>query len=354
MNILKWIKSWEMSLVGLLVLEIFIVGTVTPSFLNLENLLYSTSDFMHIILIALPLTFVIITGGIDVSIVSIMGLSSITLGLSWVMGADIFVALGIALAVGGLAGLFNGILVANTDIPPMVITLGTLFMYAGIATGLPGMLEVLGFNAYGATGFSAYLYEGITGLPKNFTHIAHGSIGWVPYPFIYILILTVLLSFVLYRTRFGRSLYLIGVNVEAARFSGINVKQTIITAYVLSGLGASFAGVMLTSYFTSARSDLGSEALLPTITAVVLGGTSILGGSGSVIGTLLAGLFVGFLRQGLLAMGVTSDVVPIAIGILLVLALVFKMAILAFNQYRINRHALASKVILKGGEADLK
>lgn len=343
MTIIKWLKSWEAALVGMLVLEILVIGTVAPSFLNPENLFYSTSDFMHIMMAALPLTFVIITGGIDVSVVSIMGLSSITLGLSWVMGADVFVAMGIALMVGVLAGMLNGILTANTDIPPLVITLGTLFMYAGIATGLPGILELLGFEAYGASGFSAYLYEGITGLPSKFTELAHGSIGWVPYPFIYILLFAGLLSLILHRTRFGRSLYLIGVNVDAARFSGIPVKRTIILAYVSSGLGASLAGIMLTSYFTSARSDLGSEALLPTITAVVLGGTSILGGSGTVIGTLFASMFVGFLRQGLLAMGVTSDVVPVAIGSLLVLVLVFKMAVATFNQYRLNRHALNIK-----------
>jgi len=343
MSILKWLKSWEAALVGMLILEILVIGTIAPSFLNLENLFYSTSDFMHIMMAALPLTFVIITGGIDVSVVSIMGLSSITLGLSWVMGADVFVAMGIALTVGMAAGMLNGILIANTDIPPLVITLGTLFMYAGIATGLPGILELLGFEAYGASGFSAYLYEGITGLPSKFTDLAHGSIGWVPYPFLYILLFAALLSLILYRTRFGRSLYLIGVNVDAARFSGIPVKRTIILAYVLSGMGASLAGIMLTSYFTSARSDLGSEALLPTITAVVLGGTSILGGSGTVIGTLFASMFVGFLRQGLLAMGVTSDVVPVAIGSLLVLALVFKMAVATLNQYRLNRHALNIK-----------
>jgi len=343
MNILKWFRSWEAALLGMLAVEIFVIGSIAPSFLNLENLLYSTSDFMHIMLAALPLTFVIITGGIDVSVVSIMGLSSITLGLSWVMGVDIYAAMGIALLVGTAAGLLNGLLVANTDIPPLVITLGTLFMYRGIATGLPGVLEILGFEAYGAAGFSAYMYEGITGLPGKFTEIAHGSIGWVPYPLILVLLFAVFLALILQYTPFGRSLYLIGVNAEAARFSGIPVKRTIVLAYITSGIGASLAGIMLASYFTSSRSDLGSDALLPTITAVVLGGTSILGGSGTVIGTLLASLFVGFLKQGLMAMGVTSDIVPVGIGSLLVLALVFKMAVATLNQYRLNRHALSIK-----------
>ncbi len=343
MKLFTRLKSWEAGLTGLLVIEILIFGALNPHFLNLENLLFSTSDFTHIILAALPLTLVIITGGIDISGVSVMGLASIVLGLSWLAGANIFVALGIALLIGILAGAFNGVIVANTDIQPLVITLGTLFMYAGIATGIPGLLEKLGFEAYGASGFAAYQYEGITGLPHSFTGLAHNTVGLIPYPFIFVLAFTALLALILHGTRFGRYLYLIGVNVEAARYSGVPVKSVIISAYALSGLGAALAGTMLTSYFTSARSDLGGGALLSIITVVVLGGASILGGSGTVIGTLLAGLVVGFLRQGLLAMGVTSDVIPVVIGGLLVTAVATKLLAASFNQYRLNRRALKQR-----------
>ncbi len=347
MSRFRWATTWEFALVVVLVAELLILGAINPAFLSLENLLFSTSDFTHVILAALGLTLVIITAGIDISGVSIMGLASIVLGLTWVAGADISLAVMAALLVGVLAGAFNGILVASTDISPLVITLGTLFMFAGIATGLPGILAYVGFEAYGAGGFAAYQYEGITGLPGAFSDLAHGGIGWIPNPLIAVLLLATVLSVVLHRTGFGRCLYLIGVNPEAARYSGVPVGPVLVAVYAISGFSAAVAGVILTSYFTSARSDLGSEALLPIITAVVLGGASILGGRGTVIGTLLAGLVLGFLRQGLLAMGVTSNVVPVVVGGLLVTIVAVKLSMADFTQRRRNRRAYQSHKAVK-------
>jgi AI-2 transport system permease protein len=330
--------TWELALIIMLVLEMIGFGAVNPAFLNLENLLYSTSDFSHIILAALPLTLVMITGGIDISAASTMGLASISLGLFWkVGGLDVFIALPLALLVGILAGVINGLIVANTDINPLVITLGTLFLYSGIATGLGGSLVESS-------------YEGISGLPRTFTNLSHGQVGWIPYSFIFILLFSFLLYVLLQKTRFGRSLYLIGVNIEAARFSGLPVKLILIIAYALCGLGAALAGVMLTSYFTSARADLGSEALLTIITVVVLGGTSNYGGTGTILGTFLASLVVGFLRQGLLALGVTSDVSQVVIGSLLVIVVSAKALVMIIHQYRLNKQALKLKEMIKGGD----
>lgn len=336
MKTLSKFITWESALVVLLVLEVFVFGSINPPFLKLENRLYSVSDFAHIILACLPLTLVIITGGIDISIASMMGLSSIILGVTWASGVDVFLAMGIALLVGALAGMFNGLLVANTDINPLVITLGTLFLFSGSATAIAGSL--------GASG-----YEGISGMPREFTRIALGSIGPIPYPLILVLVLAGVYSLLLHATPFGRSLYLIGVNREAAEFSGIPVKRILVAAYALSGLGAAMAGVMLTAYFTSARSDLGAESLLPAITAVVLGGTSILGGSGTVIGTLIAAITLGYLKQGLLALGVTSDVSQVVIGGVLVAVIALKMIITQLNQVRLNRRALRLREAQKGG-----
>jgi len=322
------------------------LGMINPTFYNLENLLYSTLDFMHILFAALPLTLVIITAGIDISGVSIMGLASITLGLSWVAGVNIFVAAGIALLVGVLAGLFNGVFVAKTDVNPLVVTLGTLFMYAGLAQGLPSLLDLLGFKAYGSEGLAAYQYEGITGLPDAFIALTEGTIGIVPYPLILVLLFALVLGLLLHRTRFGRYLYLIGVNPEAARYSGVPIVRALVLAYVLSGFGAALAGVMLTSYMTSARADLGGDALLPIITAVVLGGADILGGSGTILGTLLAGTLLGFLRQGLLAMGVTNDLIQVVVGGLLIAAMAAKQLVARLGERRLNRQALSGR---KGG-----
>jgi AI-2 transport system permease protein len=333
----QWIKTWEVALVGLLIAEILLFGLASPSFLNLDNLLFSTSDFAHIVLAALPLTLVIITGGIDISAAAMMGLTAIVLGVTWQSGANIFIALLIGVLVGALAGAFNGMLVANTDIPPLVITLGTLFLYSGLATGIAGSL--------GAAG-----YEGISGLPREFTRLANGSIGPIPNTLILVLSFALILAVILHRTRLGRSFYLVGVNAEAARFSGISVKAVIIAAYTLSGLGAALAGAMLTSYFTSARSDLGSDALLPAITAVVLGGANINGGSGTIAGTLLASLVLGTLKHGLLATGVTNDVSQVVIGTLLISIVAAKALLGVFNRYRLNQRALRYRAVAKGGE----
>ncbi len=340
MNLFRFLRSWEFFLVVLLVVEIAVLGLINPVFFNAENLLYATLDFTHILFAALPLTLVIITAGIDISGVSIMGLASITLGLAWVAGINIFVALAIALLVGILAGAFNGFFVAKTDVNPLVITLGTLFMFAGLAQGMPALLDKLGFKAYGSAGLAAYQYEGITGLPDEFIALTEGTVGIVPYPLIAVLAFTVLLSLLLHKTRFGRSLYLIGVNPKAAEYSGVPIRKILVWAYVLSGFGAALAGTMLTSYFTSARADLGGDALLPIITAVVLGGADILGGSGTVWGTLLAGLILGFLRQGLLALGVTSDLIQVVVGALLIGAMATKQLVHVFGEYRLNRKAL--------------
>lgn len=331
MKPLKYFRTWESALVVLLVVEVLAIGAANPAFLNIENLLYSTSDFAHVTLAALPLTLVMITGGIDISVASTMGLTSIVLGLLWkVGGMNIFAAMTIALAVGTLAGALNGFIIANTDIQPLVITLGTLFLFAGISTGLSASMV-------------ASSYEGISGLPESFNSLTHGSVGLVPYPLIFVILFSAVLYVILHHTRFGRSLYLIGVNPQAARYSGIAVKKVLIGAYALCGFGAALGGVMLTSYFTSARADLGSEALLPIITVVVLGGTSNFGGTGTIIGTFLASLVVGVLRQGLLALGVTSDVSQVVIGSLLIGIVAMKLGIAAYNQYRLNKHALRQR-----------
>ncbi len=334
MRVVRKLISWEFMLIGFLILEMLFFRSVSRVFSNLENLLYSSNDFAYIMLAALPLTLVIITGGIDISIASVMGLTSIVLGVTWQAGLDIFVAMTIALTVGVLCGLLNGLLVTNTDINPLIITLGTNFLYAGIATGV-------------SRTFVASSYEGISGIPTKFTRLSHQAWGVIPYPLILIVIFVVIYSILLHKTRFGRTLYLIGTNPKAAHFSGLNVKAITTMAYILTSFGAAMGGVMLSSYFTSARADLGSDALLPSITAVVLGGTSILGGSGTVIGTFIAAIILGYLKQGLLSVGVTNDVSQVVIGGLLVFVLAAKSLFTYVNQIQSTRRALRASESLE-------
>lgn len=336
-------KSWEFMLAVVLVLELLVLGLINPAFLNIENLLFSTSDFAHVIIAAVGLTLIVMTGGIDISGVSIMGLTSIVLGLAFIAGVPIGFAVVIALAAGTAAGALNGTVVANTDVNPLIVTLATLFLYAGIATGLPTLLDMLGFQAYGAGGFEAYQYEGITGLPKAFTWIGSGRIGWVPMPLVIALLIAAVAAWLMLFTRFGRYLKLIGVSPAVAHFTGVPIKRTLVTVYAMNGLAVAVAGLVLTAYLGSARSDLGSEALLGIITAVVLGGSSIYGGQGSVLGTLLAGFVLGFMRQGLLALGVISDVVPVIIGLLLVGSVALRIGLAKLSIARANRAAFAAE-----------
>ena len=344
-----WFRSWEFALAVVLVVELIVLGIINPAFLNIENLLFSTSDFVHVIIAAVGLTLIIMTGGMDISGVSIMGLASIVAGLSYVAGAPIELAVVVALIVGFGAGAFNGTVVANTDVNPLVITLAMMFLYAGIATGLPTLLDMLGFVSAGAGGFEAYQYEGISGLPKHFTWLGTGGIGWVPNPLIITVIIAAIASWLMLGTRFGRYLKLIGVSADVARYTGVPVKRTLITVYAINGIAAAIAGLVLTAYFTSARSDLGADALLNIITAVVLGGSSIYGGQGSVLGTFLAGLALGFLRQGLLALGITSDVVPVIVGSVLIGTVALKIGMSVLNTRRANRAAYAAERLAVSG-----
>ncbi|WP_246096866.1 ABC transporter permease [Psychrobacillus soli] len=308
---LKRFLKWELFLFIFLVGELIFFGLLTPSFLNVQNLLFSINDFAYIGLAAIPMTFVIITGGIDVSVGSIMGLSSITVGVLWAGGLNIWVALIIALIVCALAGLLNGLIVAYTDVQPLVVTLGTMFLFAGIALVISG-------------GSSATGYEGISGFPNSFVQIANGITLGLPNSIWLILFFLLIFGVLLHLTKYGRNVYLVGINMKAAKYSGIATKWIVMSTYMLAGLGGGISGIILTSYFSSARSDLGAQAILPVITAVVLGGTSILGGRGTVLGTVIASIVVGMMNYGLQLSGMTSEQTTIIVGGMLIVAVVMR------------------------------
>ncbi|MFD1357883.1 ABC transporter permease [Fictibacillus halophilus] len=308
---MKLFLVWETFLTFFLLFIVLIFGLITPGFLDVNNLLYSMNDFAYIALAAIPMTFVIITGGIDVSVGSIMGLSSITLGVLWMNGINIWIALIITLLISIAAGFINGFIVANTTVQPLVVTLGGMFLFSGIALVLSG-------------GSSASGYEGISGFPSSFVELANGQLLGIPNS-IWILLASILLfGAVLHLTRYGRNVYLVGINIKAARFSGISTKWTLLSTYMLSGLGGGISGIILTSYFSSARSDLGADAVLPIITAVVLGGTSIYGGKGSIIGTAIASLIIGIMQYGLQMASMTSQQTSVVIGLMLIFSVLLR------------------------------
>ncbi|RUT28854.1 autoinducer 2 import system permease LsrD [Arsenicitalea aurantiaca] len=307
----RFVLRWEAALVGLLVLEFIVFGAINPRFLNPSNLLYGTSDFVHIGIIALPLTLVIISGGIDVSFASLVGLCAIVFGVANFFGVPLPLAIAMALAAGVLAGAFNAAIIHFSRIQPLVVTLGSLYLFGGAATVLSG--------AVGAGG-----YEGIGNFPAAFTSFGYLEIFGVPAILILFLMLAALFAVLLHLTRFGRAVYLVGQSPDASRYSGLPVGRVQAATYLLTGLCAAIAGLVLSSYFGSARVDLGTATLLPAITAVVLGGASIYGGQGSLVGTILAVFVIGFLQQGLQMAGVPSQVSSALSGGLLVVVVALR------------------------------
>lgn len=308
---MKYVYRWEGVLIVLLLVEFILFSLINSDFLNISNLLFSTNDFLFIAIAAIPMTFVIVTGGIDVSIGSIMGLTSILIGVLWMNGIPILFAVIIALIISCLAGALNGLIIKMTDVEPLVVTLGTMFLYGGIALVISG--------GTGASG-----YEGISGLPDTFVQLANGSFIGIPNLLWLLIVLTVLCTVLFHRTIYGRHVKLTGANENTAKYTGIKTKKVVIIAYILSGLGGGLGGAFFTAYFGSARADMGSETILPIITAVVLGGTLITGGKGSIIGTVLASIFIGLMQYGLQMTGLTNEQSNVVIGIILILSVIMR------------------------------
>ncbi len=305
---LSKIPKWNLALVSVLLFEIIIFGLINPRFWNISILLNSFNDFIGIAIIGFFVTFVMITGGIDISGGSIIGLTSVILGiLSQIVGLNIWVAVIMAILAAGLCGLLNGILIAYGRVQAMVITLGGLLLYSGIAIVLIGL-----------SGVSAY--EGISGFSQGFSNLAYGSILGIPNSVIIFFVILVIAYVLLHLSKYGRYIFLTGINQNAADYSGINTKVIITSTYVLSGMSAGIAGVILTSYLGSARADFGAEYLMSILTVVVLGGTLITGGKGGVIGTALASIIVGFLRVGMQMGGISTQYIGLATGLLLIIS----------------------------------
>lgn len=311
-QIKKKLWRWETSLVVLLLLEIVVFGALNPRFLKPRVLLGSINDFMSICVIALFVTSVLITGGMDIQAGSIVGLTSISIGLLWQdFGMNIWAAALLSLLIGALCGALSGFFVAYADVQPMVVTLGGSFLYSGLAIGVTNLS-------------ATESYKGISGFPSYFTGFSKFRLGGIPSQVLIFVALVVLSYLLLHKTKYGRSVFLCGVNRNAAEYSGINTRLVIMSTYVLSGISASLAGIILTSYLGTAKADFGKELTLPIITAVVLGGTSNLGGRGGVIGTALAALVIGIMRFGLSMAGLNTQYLDIPVGLLLIVAVAFR------------------------------
>ena len=287
----------------ILVLVIAVLASRSDAFFTPRNLINQGRLMSEVGLVALPMTFIIVTGGIDLSVGSILGLCAILLGVLWQgFGIPLGLVLILVLVVGILAGMLNAVFIVRVGVPPLIMTLATLALYRGLAQGISQARSV-------------------TGYPEWFFWFGQGTIAGLPVQLWAFIIMAIISGVVLRSTTLGRSLYAFGNNPVGARFSGLPVGRNLLIIYAFSGLMAALAAIIFVSRVTTTRSDMGTGLELDAIAAVVLGGTSIFGGKGSIFGTILGLVLIQLLKNGLALTGVTSDATIIVIGTTLILAI---------------------------------
>jgi rhamnose transport system permease protein len=290
---------------------VIIFGThESDTFLNTTTLFYMGINVGFIAIMALPVTLVVMTGEIDLSVASMLGLSGATVGYLWHHGWAIWPAFGVALLVGAIGGALNGVLVAKVGLPSIAVTIGTLTLFRGLAEILLGSQTVPGL---GDRAFPTSLTK-VGVLPLPHTQISY-SMGIFAF-------LAVIFAIVLHATPLGRSMVAIGLQPEAAVFSGINVTAIKIGLFVLSGVLSAFAGILLTLQNASVSYSAGVGLELNVVAIVLFGGVSIFGGRGTILGVVLAAAIVGSLQMALTQMQVQPEVQNIIAGILLLISVV--------------------------------
>jgi rhamnose transport system permease protein len=290
------------SLVGLLILVWAVMGRLSPIFLEPENLLEMTRHMVEVGLVALPMTLVILTAGIDLSPGSAMGLASVILGLAWRGGLPIVLAAGAAVLAAVACGIVNGVLIARARLPALIVTVATLAIYRGLALGLGRGGDVSGY-------------------PESFYLLGQSYVGGrVPAQTVLFGVLAALTALFLNRTAAGRSLRAVGANEAGARLSGVRVERYHLLVYTLTGLMGGLAAIVYASRVSTAKADAGTGLELDAITAVVLGGTSIAGGEGGIGGTVLGLLLITSLTYGLTLARVPSDRQAVLLGLILIAA----------------------------------
>ena len=272
-----------------------VLWALTPHFLTVSNLLNVAQQTSINAIVAVGMTFVIISGGIDLSVGSIVALSGVVLGSLLQGGQPLAVALAAALAVGLACGLLNGALVSVGGLPPFIATLGMMSVARGAALVFTEGRPVSGFE-------------------EAFRSLATGAIGFVPAPVAVMIAVYLAAHVVLTRTTFGRYVYAIGGNEEATRLSGVAVRFHKTAIYGVSGMMSAIAAIVLTARLNSAQPIAGTMYELDAIAATVIGGTSLMGGEGTLAGTLVGALIMGVLRNGLNLLGVSSFLQQIVIG----------------------------------------
>jgi rhamnose transport system permease protein len=299
----KRLASWDSIIILLTVLVVVIASTSVANFGTSRNFTFLVLDLLPIALVALPMTFIVVTGEIDLSVASTLGLSSAVMGTLWNHGLSIETIIPLCVVLGAVLGALNGFLITGLGLPSLAVTIGTLALYRGLA------FVVLGDGA-------------VADFPFDYTAWVTGTIGGsvVPNVLILLVVLALIFGVILHATPFGRSLYAMGANAQAAHFSGIRVARTKFWLYVVSGAVSGLAGVLWTLRYSSARADNGIGLELAVVAAVLLGGVSIFGGKGTLPGVLAGVVLLTALQNALRLEDFSGQALNVVTGALLVLS----------------------------------
>lgn len=289
--------------IGLLVLEVILFSLLSGNFFTGENLSRIMQNSAELAIISIGMTMVIIMAGIDLSVGSALGICAIAVGNMLVAGVNPVVILLVALMIGAVIGLLNGLFITSMKIPDIIVTLATMNIWRAVVFGLLGGVW-------------------ITGLPPVFGGLTSNHVLGIPLAFLLALLLYVLFWYVMTFRRFGRHIYAIGTNEEAAKLAGINVARTRMVAYGMLGMIVGLASILYAGRMGSVEMTVGTDLALQSIAAVVIGGTAITGGRGSLVGTLAGVLFIAVMRNGIVILGVPSLLEKAIIGTLILLSVV--------------------------------
>lgn len=300
---LSRLATWDAAVIVVTILVLVVASGMVESFGTSQNFTFLVLDMLPIALVALPMTFIIITGEIDLSVASTLGLTSAVMGDLWDRGMTIETVIPACIVVGAVLGAVNGLFVTVLKLPALAVTIGTLALYRGLA------FVVLGDSA-------------VADFPSQYTSWATGTIGGgaIPNVLVPLLVLALLFGVVLHATPIGRAIYAAGAGEQAARFSGIRVGQLKFWFYVVSGAVSGLAGVLWTLRYSSARADNGSGLELAVVAAVLLGGVSIFGGKGTLPGVLAGVVLLASLQNALRLSDVSNEALNIVTGVLLIVS----------------------------------
>jgi rhamnose transport system permease protein len=323
---LRALIRWESALVLLWFATIAYGVSASSAFWQSDTLFYVGVNVGEVAIMALPVALIVITGEIDLSIASILGLTGVVMAEAYMHGWSVWLAMVVALVLGALCGAFNGFLVTGLGLPSLAVTIGTLTLFRGIA-------QVI--------------------LPTDTIQVFPGKLGnigvvpipgtQVPWSILFFVLLAVLVAVVLHATPIGRSIFAIGAGREAAFFAGIRVKRIKFRLFVIAGILSGFAGILYTLRFASARYDSGTGLELYVVTIVLLGGVSIFGGRGTIVGVVLAVLVLGTLQTAMTDALVKPERQNIVVGGLLILSVVVPSLPEAYRRARVRLRSAAAR-----------